>query len=230
MLRKGFTLVELLVVIAIIVALAALSTPTILKSLKEAHMVEATSNSKQIYNLLIAFNQDWGTFPDDETADKVQAYASTNAPSPLKGSSSNAHLRQLIAGRYVESETIFYTHGPITKKPDNNMTGAEGLAAGEVGFGYIMVNDRAQNTSGNAGRPVLVTPLKEGATGAEFDQETFNGKAVILRLDGSVSSERLTTAGKVLVGGTADLLGTGPDSVWGDATTPKINPPLANTN
>lgn len=225
MLRKGFTLVELLVVIAIIVALAALSTPTILKSIKEAHMVQATSNARQVYNLLMAFNQDYGSFPDDDTADKVAPYAKANSPTPLKGSTSNAHLRQLIAGGYVESEEIFYTRGPVTKKPDGNLTGAKGLEAGEVGFGYILVNDKAQSTSGNAGRPVLLTPLKASTTTADFDLETFNGKAVVLRLDGSAASEKLTPAGKVLVGAGSDLLATGPDSVWG-TDTPKIEAPI----
>jgi prepilin-type N-terminal cleavage/methylation domain-containing protein len=225
MLRKGFTLVELLVVIAIIVALAGLATPAILKQIKEAHTVQATSNARQVYTLLMQFGQDWDSFPDDTTAPRLKDYAAEGGPTELTGTTSNAHLRQLIAGGYVNSEDIFYTKGPTTKKPDNAMKGSEALKAGEVGFGYILINDKAQSTSGNAGCPVLVTPLKDGASGAVFDLETFNKKAVVLRLDGSAMSEKLTPAGKVLVGAGKDLLDTGTDSVWGDKT-PKLNLPI----
>ncbi len=58
--RKGFTLVELLVVIAIIVALAALATPAILKQRKKMDMTQAISNSKQVYLVLMDFEQDMG--------------------------------------------------------------------------------------------------------------------------------------------------------------------------
>jgi len=224
-LRKGFTLVELLVVIAIIVALAGLATPAILKQIKEAHLVQATSNARQVYTLLMQFGQDWDSFPDDDTAPRLKEYAAEGGPTELTGSSSNAHLRQLLAGGYVKSEDIFYTKGPTTKKPDNSLQGSEALAAGEVGFGYILIDDKAQSTSGNAGCPVLVSPLKANASGAEFDLETFNTKAVVLRLDGSATSERLTPAGKVLVGDSKDLLDGGTDSVWGERT-PKINLPI----
>jgi len=226
-LRKGFTLVELLVVIAIIVALAGLATPAILKQIKEAHLVQATSNARQVYTLLMQFGQDWDTFPDDTTALRIADYADPNGPTGFTGTNSNAQFRQLIAGGYVKSEDIFYTKGPVTTKPDNSMTGAEGLKAGEVGFGYVLIDAKAQSSSGNAGAPVLLTPLKATATTttADFDPEIFNQKAVVLRLDGSAMSERLTADGKVFVGAKKDLLAKGPESVYG-AKTPTINLPL----
>ncbi|MGB1874861.1 MAG: type II secretion system protein, partial [Akkermansiaceae bacterium] len=60
---KGFTLVELLVVIAIIAALAALSTPVVLKQQKKAALAEAINNAKQIGYLMKDYDDQFGSFP-----------------------------------------------------------------------------------------------------------------------------------------------------------------------
>lgn len=225
--RKGFTLVELLVVIAIIVALAGLSVPAILRQKKKADMVQATNNAKQIYMLLVDFDQDYGSFPDSTTATQVQ---NTSGTQPPAGNDANALLAQLIIGGFVQSEEIFFTKTPYTKKPDNVTTGQKVLEAGECGFGYVMMNNNAaMSTASNAGRCVLLTPLLNAAAQEQFDPDPFDGKAVVLRIDGSAKAETISkagnNAGKVSVGEGRTLLSTGQDSVWGADDQPTVAAP-----
>lgn len=224
--RKGFTLVELLVVIAIIVALAGLSVPAILRQKKKADMVQATNNAKQIYMLLVDFDQDYGSFPDPSTATAVESTAGTAPPS---GTDANSILAQLIVGGFVQSEEIFFTKTPYTKKPDNVTNGDKVLEKGECGFGYVMTTgNAAMSTAANAGRCVLVTPLLNASASESFDPDPFDGKAVVLRIDGSAKAESIvrgeTNKGKVSVGNSQTLLSTGTNSVWGD-TTPVVAAP-----
>ena len=202
--RKGFTLVELLVVIAIIAALAAMATPVIMKQNKKASMTEATSNAKQVFYLMIEFDQDYGEFPGDETAiDDLAGYT---------GSNSNDYLAQLIEGGLTKSEEIFYAKGGASnnKKPDNVITTKnDQLARGECGFAYI----KNQSTSDNSGRPILMAPIKSGQ---EFKPDPYDGKAVVLRIDGAVKQLLLEKdSNKAKIGGGRTLFDTGNETVWG---------------
>lgn len=216
--RKGFTLVELLVVIAIIVALAALSAPAILKQRKKADMIQATNNAKQVYYTLVEFDGDQGSFPSQETLDDlgqdVQGASAQDA---------NGLFAQLLLAGYIDSEEIFYAKGgaSINKKPDNQFrTADEALERGENGFGYVMLGTEALSTSNASGIPVMMAPLDlDGAAAqAEFDPDPYDNKAVILRLDGSVKSERInkTAPRTVTIAGGNNLMETGQDTVWGE--------------
>ena len=201
---KGFTLVELLVVIAIIAALAAMATPVIMKQNKKAAMTEATSNAKQVFYLMVEFDQDYGEFPGDATAvDELAGYT---------GSKSNDYLAQFIAGGYTKSEEIFYAKGGASnnKKPDNVITNQnDQLKAGECGFAYV----RGQSTSDNSGRPLLFAPY-EGSQ--KFKPDPYDGKAVVLRIDGAVKQLLLNKDTNLAkIGGGKTLFDTGSDSVWG---------------
>ncbi len=201
---KGFTLVELLVVIAIIAALAAMATPVIMKQNKKAAMTEATSNAKQIFYLLVEFDQDYGEFPGDDTAvDELSGYS---------GSNSNDYLAQLIEGGYTKSEEIFYAKGGASnnKKPDNVITNkTDQLKKGECGFAYV----KGMSTSDNSGRPVLFAPYDASQ---KFKPDPYDGKAVVLRIDGAVKQLLLNkTSNKAKIGGGKTLFDTGTDTVWG---------------
>lgn len=202
--RKGFTLVELLVVIAIIAALAAMATPVIMKQNKKAAMTEATSNAKQIFYLMIEFDQDFGEFPGDNTAvEDLAGYA---------GSNSNDYLAQLIEAGLTKSEEIFFAKGGAStnKKPDNVINDkGDQLDTGECGFAYI----KNQSTSDNSGRPILAAPLESGT---EFKPDPYDGKAVVLRIDGAVKQLLLDRdSNRAKVGGGKTLFQTGSDTVWG---------------
>lgn len=201
---KGFTLVELLVVIAIIAALAAMATPVIMKQQKKAAMTEATSNAKQIFYLMVEFDQDFGEFPSDTSAGNIETTDIT-----LGSASSNDYFRQFLAGGYTKSEEIFYAKSKITKKP-NNALKSDALAPGECGFAYLA----NQSTSDNTGRPLIMAPME--GSGETFDPDPYDNKCVVLRIDGAVKQLRIKQSdGKGILSGTKTLFDSGDDSVWG---------------
>ena len=222
---RGFTLVELLVVIVIIAALAGLSAPMILRQRKAADRTEAISNAKQLSLALLEFDQEFWSFPDDTTAEQMQENQVTDL-TPLTGNTSNDYLRQLI-GYGVQSEDIFYAKTQYTRPPDNVTTQGNALESGEVGFGYVMLEQGVgQSTSGNPGRPVLVAPLLDANTNWEFDVDPYGGKAVVLKLDASAEAPLIRNQDKnVTVGGGKTLQDTGEDTVWGTATNPTLVAP-----
>jgi len=209
---KGFTLVELLVVIAIIAALAAMATPVIMKQQKKAAMTTAISNAKQVFMLMVEFDQDFGAFPSEASAGQDTDLAR------LTGSS-NKSLSQFIAGGYIESEEIFYAKGgsTTTKKPDNDIS-APGkiLEAGECGFAYIT----NLGSSDNAGLPILCAPMPK--TEKEFDPNPFGGRGVYLAIDGSVKAYRLSKKNLLKMPDGKTLFDS---QVWKDAQTAKTPAP-----
>jgi prepilin-type N-terminal cleavage/methylation domain-containing protein len=223
--RKGFTLVELLVVIAIIVALAALATPAILKQRKKMDMTQAISNSKQIYLVLMDFEQDMGTFPDQNTATQSQELQA------FTGNFANQLLGQLIAGGYTKSEEIFFAKGgnPAgNRKPDDVINPVQRiLTQGECGFSYVQVTGgaggaggvRGLSTSDNGGIPILCAPVQTGGTDAVFKTDPYDNRGVYLRVDGSARSERLNpNDNRIRIGGGNTLFGAGIGTVWGQGT------------
>jgi type II secretory pathway pseudopilin PulG len=177
----------------VMLLLAALSIPSILHSLRQAKLIEATSNARATYTLLIPFQAEMGSFPSDETAAKLQ---SEHPTLNLTGTSANAYLRQLLASGLTSSEVIFYAASDGTHRPDNNISGANALAAGECGFAYVTGN----NISKAPDRPMLMTPFIPGTQ--RFDPDRFGrSKAVVLFLDGSVQVLPIDAAGHALLDG-----------------------------
>ena len=222
---RGFTLVELLVVIVIIAALAGLSAPMILKQRSKADRIQATSNAKNLGIALFEFDEEFQSFPDNDTAETV-AEVTGKEDLSFSGSSSNDYLRQLIAYN-VDSEEIFFAKTSYTRKPDNNIVGPEAFKAGEVGFGYVMLDQTTgQNSSGNSQRPVLVTPLLDAQENWEFDPDPFDGKAVILKLDQSATSLQIRDSDKkISVGNGKTIDQTGEGTSWGTSIQPVLRAP-----
>jgi prepilin-type N-terminal cleavage/methylation domain-containing protein len=223
--RHGFTLVELLVVIVIIASLAALSAPMIMRQVKKAAQTEAISNSKQIGLAMFEFENDYGSFPDSATLEDIEEAFPDAVVKGAAGPNSNDYFRQLFQCGITQSEEMFYSKAKGTKKPDGNIeSSTEALAAREVGFGYVMDGDAGLSTAGNPSRVIIVTPLADDGT--NFDADPFDGNAVVLKIDQSVSALKIRAAegsssGPAIVGGkellTADF--------WGDVD-PVIIPPL----
>jgi prepilin-type N-terminal cleavage/methylation domain-containing protein len=213
--RRGFTLVELLVVIVIIASLAGLTAPMVIRQRKKADQTEAINNAKQIGLAMFEFESEYASFPDTTTVTTVTDNTSTTVP--MDASTANGAFRQLFGAGYTQSEQMFYAKTPSTKKPDGNITGTNCLAPGEVGFGYIVRGAVGLTTGGNPARPYAVTPLL-GTSGEDFDAGPFDGKAVVLRVDNSVSSLQISPSKKVNLSPGQQLLATGASSVWGEGT------------
>ncbi|OYV05544.1 MAG: hypothetical protein CFE26_11030 [Verrucomicrobiales bacterium VVV1] len=223
--RQGFTLVELLVVIMIIAALAALSAPMLINQRKQADLVTATSNARQIGQALLEFDNQYSSYPDQSTAQAVQDATGTQLS--LTGNTSNDMFRQLLATGIAPSEELFYVKTPYTKKADNVFTTADrALSPGENGFGYLM-NGNVAISSSNSARPIAVTPLLNAQTDGQFDASTFNAKAIVLRIDNSAVAYTIRPTDKQAItpGGSRTLLQTGNDTVWGTDTNPVIIAP-----
>jgi prepilin-type N-terminal cleavage/methylation domain-containing protein len=214
--RRGFTLVELLVVIVIIAALAGLTAPMVIRQRKKADQTEAVNNARQIGLALFEFETEYGTFPDDATAVAVKDATDTTQ---VAGVSANDRFRQLIRAGIAQSEAMFYAKTGFTKKPDGILdTDQNALAKGEVGFGIIMDGGtKGLSAAGNPSRPIIAAPFKVAMDGT-FDSDFYDGKAVILKLDNSVTSLPIVkTTGNVKINGKS-MLETGADTVWGVTT------------
>ena len=223
--RRGFTLVELLVVIVIIASLAGLTAPMVIRQRKKADQTQAVNNARQIGLAMFEFETEYGSFPDDTTADEVL----NDAGYTLGGESSNDYFRQLFAADITQSEDMFYAKTGSSKKPDGNITVEGALANGEVGFGYMMdTGGVGLSTAGNPARVTVVAPL--ASDGAKFTPDPYDKKAVVLRIDNSVISVPIDSAGDAIItSGSASnrktLLETGDDTIWGDSIDPQIVAP-----
>jgi hypothetical protein len=142
---------------------------------------------------LFEFEKEFGRFPDADTITAVQAKTSTHLD--LGKTSSNEFFRQLIASNITQSEAMFYAKINGARKPDNVISKAEALKMGECAFTYIL----GATELSSPGRPLVVAPMIPGTD--RFDPKPFEGKAVILRMDNSVSWLNIDKAGYAIAHG-----------------------------
>lgn len=221
--RRGFTLVELLVVIVIIASLAGLTAPMVIRQRKKADQTEATNNARQIGFAMFEFETEYGTFPDSETETELL----NEKGFTLGTSDSNAYFRQLFAADITQSETMFYAKSAYSKtKPDGNIQPASALEPGEVGFAYMMDGTDGLSTAGNPARVIVAAPLIRGGT--DFDPDPYDSKAVVLRIDNSVTSLTINTDNQAILtkdgANSKTLTESGDGTVWGSATPTLVAP------
>ncbi len=205
--KKSFPWFYCLLALTVIVVLAGLTAPMVIRCPKKPDQTEATSNLRQIGLALFEFETEYGTFPSNETAKAVAAKNPENN-FDLSGKSSNALFRQLFAANLTQSEQMFYAKVKGTRKPDGDISPGRVLEVGEVGFGYVS----GLSTEGNPARAVAFCPIIPGTD--RFDPKPFDGKAVVLRMDNSVTSLRINEDGYAMLGGKT-LFELGGDTVWG---------------
>ena len=164
-----------------------------LKTQKKAQTALAISNAKQIDIALMSFESDYGSYPNDKTADTVKE--NTNTRLDLGNTTSNDYFRQLIAAKYCDDERSFYAHIAGTHKPDNNTNGSHCLEAGECAFTYVL----GLTSSDDGATPILLTPMIPGTT--TFDPQPFDRKAVVVHLDHTVTAEPIDATGHIIVNG-----------------------------
>lgn len=174
--------------------LLILFAPVFLSSHRKADLTEAVNNARQTGIALFEFETEYGRFPDPDTIEKVREM--TGSDSDLGTVSSNDFFRQLIASGIAQSESIFYAHVNGTRKPDNIFTRGEALKKGECGFTYLL----GAKSTDNPKRPLVVTPMIPGTDRFE-NRDGFYGKAVVLKMDNSVTSYPIDKDGHVLIDG-----------------------------
>lgn len=208
---RGITLTEILVLIILSIIVVMLFTPKIVRSRKKPQQTEAVSNARQIGLALFEFQTEYGRFPDDRTAIDVQK---TTGGALITGHRSNDRFRQLVRAGIAQAEPMFYAKTAYTQKPDGVMgTDAKTLAAGEVGFGILMNHNNGLEAKGNPSRPIVAAPFTLAMDGT-FDPTMYDGKAVFLKMDNSVTSlPILKASGHVKISG-KNITETGPDTVW----------------
>jgi hypothetical protein len=194
------------IVASVLFVLAWMSAPTVIRSRKHAPQTEATSNLRQIGLALFEFDTEYGAYPDDKTRNLVSKKHPGHGFN-LSGKSSNALFRQLFAAGLTQSEAMFYAKVKGTRKPDGDISPGEALRKGEVGFGYVA----GLSSKGNPARPLAFCPIIPGTD--RFDPKPFDGKAVILRIDNSVTSVNIDKHGHAIVGGMNLLSPANP--IWG---------------
>jgi hypothetical protein len=189
----------------LLIVLAGLTAPMMIRGPHRSDQREAVSNARQIGLALFEFEEQFGKFPDASTVGKVRKQVETDLILGTK--SSNDFFRQLLAAEIAQSETMFYARISGTRRPDGVFTGVEALKKGECGFTYLMGATKQSHPS----RPLVVTPMIPGTD--RFDPTRFDGKAVILKLDNSVSSMSIGNDGHVMIFGKNLLDPENP--VWG---------------
>ena len=159
-----------------------------------ADQTEAVNNARQIGLALFEFENDYGTYPDSNTA--VAVAAKTGSGLSLGTTSSNDFFRQLIVAYMPSSERMFYARIKGANHPDNVITGSDALKKGECGFTYLMPPPFEIH---NFQRPLVVTPMIPGTD--RFDPKPFGGDAILLRADNSAISVPIDKSGHVMIDG-----------------------------
>jgi hypothetical protein len=180
---------------------------------KDAEKMATLWNMQFISHALFDFDRKYGRFPDASTAARVKA--DTGTVLTLGSGSSNQLFRQLIVTG-LNSEKPFYGAVPGYKKCDSIFDNdARALAPGECAFGYIA----GQLSSSPGAAPLIVIPLIPGTT--MFDRKACDGEAMILHVDGTVSTLPVDASGHAILNG-MDLFdprqpfwdGKAPDLKW----------------
>ena len=204
-------------VTSMVLLVFAITAPMTIRSRKKADLTQAVFNMRQIGVALREFDASYESFPSVKTAMEVKL--NTGTPLNLAIRSSNDFFRQLYAADIAVSEGMFYARTRSGRKPDNSFEGANAIEKNECAFSYV--TGLSSESPGET--PVVLFPLIPGQR--EFDyklsKKYFDGKAVILRVDGSVTSLPIDKSGKVYLYG-KDLFdpsqpfwqGKAPDVKW----------------
>ncbi len=172
-------------------------------------------NARQIGLALFDFETKYGKFPDASTVAEVRR--DTGSKLSLPDRTSNDLFAQLLAGNaFIGSERIFYAKAKNAKRADDIYNSdATILEHGECAFAYVA----GLTAAGNPSRPIAFGPVIPGTS--TLDQKSCLGKAILLRIDNSVTAHPINSSGKIFIDG-MDFLdprqpywdGKAPDVKW----------------
>lgn len=162
---------------------------------QRAEKTQAISNGRQLHLALVSFEAEYGSFPSAKTLARI---VEENGSPPFPLVSSNDYLRQFVASGMLKSEKIGYCHYPAvcTKAPDEVLFPLDqAFAPGECGFSYVA----GLSSKSPPDTPVFVAPMIPGTT--RFDTKPFDGKAIVVRIDGSAILQTIREDGRVAIKG-----------------------------
>lgn len=191
--RRIFRSRDSWIVSALLIIALVFAIPAILRQRVKAMQTHAVSNSRQLGMCLFEFESEYGKFPDASTIAAVKAKSGSLLPLGTK--TSNDYFRQLIASGIAQNEQFFYADIAKVRKPDGLMDPSHAIGKGECGYSYLS----GLSSQGNPSRPIVVTPLIPGTN--RSDPKPFEGKAVILKMDNSVTSLPIDKEGHVFIAG-----------------------------
>lgn len=187
----------ILSILAVVLGAAiSLTSPSCFQT-RTHSLAKALSNARQVKFALDGFAVDFdGHFPSAATGLRV-------VDGGTGTSFSNDYLRQLVLAGETESEEIFWMRpSPVTNKrvPDDRIRGDDGeldpkliLEAGDCHWAYVT----GQTNTSPVNRPLLMDPFEIGKP--SWDEDLWDRKVVIVRVDGSVRAMRMRAAdGNVL--------------------------------
>ncbi|MEO5715963.1 MAG: DUF1559 domain-containing protein [Luteolibacter sp.] len=186
----------------------------IAEQLMKARQTHAISSLRQIGLALFQFESDYGKFPDGVTASEIKR--KTGSALTLSDRTSNDVFVQTLVAGVSPSELPFDSFSDSTRDPDGDWSSdATALQHGETGFAFIP----GLSPKDNPAFPIVFGPVIPGTK--TVDAKSFGGKAVVLKLDNSVTSLPIDSSGKIIYDG-MDLLdprqpfwhGKAPDVKW----------------
>jgi len=162
-------------------ALAAISSPIILRQQKKGRLTVATNNARDIY------------FSIKDYADDTDGFSPKAAD---KKASANDVLRVMFEKGYARDESPFYVTGfDGFNSPDGDIEGKEALSTGENIFAYCAGTPIIEW----ADRPLLIAPLYRAEDGTILaDATLFDGKAIVLTADGTVKHLDINDLGEII--------------------------------
>jgi type II secretory pathway pseudopilin PulG len=226
--RRRFRFGHLILILVILAGLIGAALPWIRKQQQASLQTRALDNLRQLGTALFEFDSEYGTFPDNNTAEDVKE--NTGTALDFTGPYSNDYFRQLIAEDPAPEQAFWCKTSFSPKRPDNiTEPPARALEAGEVGFSYVMATKtEGQSSSGDPGRAVVVAPSYEARADWTFDPKPFRGKALVLKLDNSASALPIGPDFTVPLGSLFKhyIHTTGDGAPWGQDLTPRLLAPL----
>lgn len=120
------------------------------------HYYSTTINSgKELGLAMLIFEQDYGFFPCDETAEELKM---AGLKGDFTSDSSNAYARQLIASNSLDTESAGYFEcaNGLYRKTDGNIEGNQAFAQGEFGFILLQGRDGKLDAEDNSQLPLLI--------------------------------------------------------------------------
>lgn len=178
----------LAVVLTIVLALGAL--PTFGINHQRAEIVRNLNNARGIKSALDLFAGDFnGEYPSDNTAEELMniepSHPLTQTTSPP--TTSNHYFNQLI-GRGLDNEELFYgknfKRAFFLKKANSDRI----LGQGENVWGYT----KNLKTTSSLHLPLIYDSPTSSGSEPRFSKKVHDGKIVIVRIDGSTRSEKIT--------------------------------------